>query len=289
MGKIFLVSRRLFRASVRVFSMLGFLAVTGSGVPLSFGATINQVGGAYGNWPTSWTPLPGINDAKDGVSSQLDFVGDTSYWGGYIASDANYVYFRARVAAGTVTSSTFRDTIWILIDKRGYGADDGRPDYAFAWDSKSNNNSSHGIEMQVLQTKGDSWQHTRMDDIDGDSSKKSANDINGNGRTGDGYLRTIDSQDTGADHFGMTSFIDVAISWNYLNTYTVLGQNQQWNVTFGSIANATDHNPITADVAGGATPADAVTVGWSSTVPEPATLLMLTVGGLAVLRRRHRR
>ena len=250
--------------------------------------TLNQFGGTYANWPTDWTPISGINDAKDtGIAAQLDFVGDSAFPGGYWTMDANYVYFRARVAAATVTTSTYRDTIWVLIDKVGYGADDGRPDYGLGWDSKSNNNNNHGLEMQILQTKGDSWQHTRMDDIDGSDGQKLTRDINGTNstqRTGEGYVRTIDSQNTTT--FGMTSFIDFAVSWSYLSDpakgNTALGKNQQWKITFGSIANATDHNPITADVAGGANPSDPVTVGWTKSLTAPAIALSNAVNDTVI-------
>jgi hypothetical protein len=260
---------------------------------------IAQVGGTYNYWPTKWTPIAGINDAKDGGAGQLDFVGDSAFPGGYWASDANYIYLRTRVAWGSaVTTGTYSDTVVVLIDKLGYGADDGRPDYGFAWDSKSNNNNNHGLEMQILSTKGNTWKTTSMDDIDGSSGLKTTRDINGvNGteRVGEGYVRTIDFQDTGASHFGLTAFVDMAVSWDYLlqpgKGNTVLGKMQNWNIAFASIANATDHNALTNDIAGGASPSDPLTLGWSATimVPEPSTLSLLAAGGGVLLLRRRRK
>jgi hypothetical protein len=101
-----------------------------------------------------------------------------------------------------------------------------------------------------------------MDDIDLQDAQKAINDINGNSRTTDGYLRTIDRVAT--TNFGETTFVDFAVSWSYLYQYTGLRSNQLWKVAFASIANATDHNFITGDVSGGASPASLVTEGWSN-------------------------
>jgi hypothetical protein len=136
-----------------------------------------------------------------------------------------------------------------------------------------------------------------MDDIDNDPAIKTEKDINGfeNGtqRTTDGYVRTVDGQSTSA--FGDTTFIDFAVSWDYLTTQTLLGPNQTWRVTFSSIANATDHNAF--DDVSGAALADPPSTGWSGdletdAVPEPSSLVVLTVvavAGLGLhLRRRYR-
>ena len=147
-----------------------------------------------------------------------------------------------------------------------------------------------------------------MTDVDGDTGNlfsKGPEDFNGDGRTGDGYLRTIDNvvpEDSENTVFGKTTFIDFAISWEYLTTYstTGLGPGQTWQVALGSIANANDHNLIKTDVAGGASPSSdipSVPSGWSDpiqtqAVPEPSSIALLglvVVVGYAGRRLRRRR
>ncbi len=243
--------------------------------------TIEQVG-TGASWPTTWKALGTQNEVNDSVAEQLDFVGDSSNPWGYVASNSEYVFFRQRVDIGTVGASTFGDAHFVLIDVVGNDSDvsttklktsptdDHLPDYAFAWDSKSNDNAKHGLEMQIRTSAAvTSWDSVRMDDIDGDPAAKLTADINGGSRTGDGYVRTIDGQSTTA--FGLTTFIDYAVKWSYLETYTGLARGQSWRVAFGSIANATDHNAISADVAGGANPASLVTLGWASVSISPTS------------------
>lgn len=128
-------------------------------------------------------------------------------------------------------------------------------------------------------------------DIDGVPSDKTTRDINGAGRITDGYIRTIDGQST--TNFGDTTFIDFAVSWNYLGTNTNLRSDQQWSVALVSIANATDHNAFNADFGGGLKSTDSITLGWSApvSVPEPASALMIGLGGalLFLVRRVCRR
>ncbi|MCU0858687.1 MAG: PEP-CTERM sorting domain-containing protein [Pontiellaceae bacterium] len=243
------------------------------------GAIVNQYGGSYANWATEWTVLNGLNDADNGASEELDFVGNDLNPCAYWAANDDYVFFRFRLDVGTADTSTFRDSHLLLIDING----NLNPDYGFAWDSKSNDPDAHGLEMLVPDTIGTYWSGTKMDDIDGDSGKKMANDINGGGRTTDGYVRTDDGQSTTT--FGTTTFMDFAVSWNYLETYTGLARGQTWNIALGSIANATDHNFITADVAGGANPGSPVTSGWSNpiAVPEPTVIALISAAGFMTL------
>nr|MDP0503673.1 hypothetical protein [Verrucomicrobiota bacterium JB025] len=251
-------------------------------------AIVEQIG-SYGSWPTTWTAIGGYDtDATDQeAAAYLDFVGDASDPGLYYASDESYVYFRMRVDEGTFTSDTASGAHILLIDIVGVGNDG--IDYGFSWDSKSNDPSSHGLEMSVVSTNGPSWGVSQVDDLDGSNAKKETNDINGDGRTTDGYVRTVDGVSTTS--FGTTSFIDFAVSWSYLDTYTDLDPSQTWNVTAASIANATDHNAFNADVMG-AELTDSVTTGWTSVslVPEPGNALAIVlVVALGTQRWRRRR
>ena len=145
--------------------------------------------------------------------------------------------------------------------------------------------------MQILSRKDNTWNGINFNDLDTDSGQKGTNDINGSLRTTDGYVRTTDGQAT--TNFGVTTFIDYAISWSYLTNYTTLAEGQTWSIGLASIPNATDHNNLTGDIGGGADPTSATTVGWSApvSVPEPATDLLLVLGGgiTWLFRRKKRR
>jgi hypothetical protein len=134
--------------------------------------------------------------------------------------------------------------------------------------------------MQITDTNGPTWGDSKMDDIDGVPSVKGMNDINGNSRTTDGYVRSIDGQST--TNFGDTTFIDFAVSWSYLTTYTNLRPDQTWKIAVASIENATDHNAFNSDIGGGAGLADNISTGWSVpiAVPEPSSSLMIVMTGV---------
>jgi hypothetical protein len=274
--------------------------------PPSAGATtIDQYpypGDAGYGWPTAsinWIAIPSLNDPDDGVTDKLDFVGDATDPGGYIAWDENYVYFRQRVDIGTVAAGTYVDSTFVMIDSNN----DSLPDYAFAWDTNGNKlqEKQHGLEFTIPDVIGSTWATTCFDDYDGSSGQKLIPpDFN---RAGDGYIRTVDSVTT--TNFGTTTFIDTAVSWAYLasefegNQISSLAPDQTWRIQFGSVENATDHALITADVAGNSNPTDAIV--WSSPiyvgdgggggdVPEPSTLLLLLpfIGfGLKALREKR--
>ena len=247
--------------------------------------------GSYSGWDSvEWVALNSLNDARDSSAEpQLDFVGDSSDSGAFWAKDDSYVYFRMRLDVETVDSKTFSDSHFVLIDVDGHGADNGAPDFGFAWDSKSNDPTAHGLEMTVLSTFGTYWSDVTMDDIDGSAGQKLEIDINGAGRSTDGYVRSIDSQ--GTANFGATTFLDFAVSLNYMNTYTpALLTNGTWKIQFASLADATDHNSLDEDIAGGQSPGSELsTSGWSETIaiPEPAVaaLVLLFGGSLLVLKR----
>lgn len=195
-----------------VFILTVFVTSTG------FCGVVNQVG-TYNNWATSWSAISGGNDGSNAVDQTLDFVGDASNPGLYYANTNSYAFFRIRVNADTFT--TAHGAHFLLIDVVGYGTNG--IDYAFVWDSKSADNTNHGLEMGITSKNGPTWGVSQTDDIDGDSSKKKTSDINGlisgsTYRTTDGYVRTTDGQST--INFGNTTFIDFAVKWSYLETYT---------------------------------------------------------------------
>jgi hypothetical protein len=184
-----------------------------------------------------------------------------------------------RVDADTFTTASGAHIV--LIDVAGYGVTG--IDYAFAWDSKSNDQTAHGLEMCIAGANGPTWGVSQVDDLDGLSSQKGTNDINGlisgtsTYRTTDGYVRSIDGQST--VNFGNTTFIDFAVSWSYLETYTDLTSNQTWQVTLASIANATDHNAFNADISGASLTDDITSSGWNDpvSVPEPTSFALISV------------
>lgn len=253
------------------------------------GAITQQIGTGH-NWSVNWMPLMGLNDAFDsGVSKELNFVGDSSNPGAYMATTTTYVYFRMRVAYDVaVNPTTFSGAHLLMIDvpsitnsgKSGTNTNGSLPDYAFAWDSKSADPTKHGLEMSVLSVRDNVWNGINMDDIDGSGGQKLSNDINGGGRTTDGYVQTVDAQPT--VNLGQTTFIDFSVSWAYLETYTPLRKDQVWNIALGSISNATDHNNLNADIGGGATTASATTVGFSP-IPEPNAAKIISMIGVFIL------
>lgn len=244
------------------------LASAGAGMA----GTVDQVG-TKSTWGVTWHALSGVDEGTNaGVTSRLDFVGNASNPGGYWAKDADYVYFRMRVAeTGTIVANTFSDTLTVLIDLPSRAVGSTYPDYGFAWDSKSNDIAKHGLEMQI-NSAGTTWDGIKMDDIDLDASVKTIKDINGDTLKTDGYVRTIDAQAAVGTGLATTAFVDFAVSWNYLsntsrgNTELTKANFASWNIAFASIANATDHNSLglQGDISGGADPASSVSVGWAT-------------------------
>lgn len=258
---------------VGVFLLLGPL--------LSSQATlIYNVGGVYSSWPATWIPVTSLNDPDDALTrDHLDFVGDASNPGVYYASDSSYLYFRIRVDAGTAVTNTFSDSVFVLIDDVNTGTTN-RPDYGFAWDSKSGDNTRHGLELMSNSVLGTSWDSSRMEDVDASSGLKIAPpDFANSG--GDGYVQTTDGQAT--VNFGTTTYIDIAASWSYLQANTTLDPGQTWRIQVASIDNANDHNLLRYDVAGNVDPST-TGLAWSDAIviPEPSTLSLLALSFLSV-------
>lgn len=266
---------------MRIFFVL--LITAFFGVLPSQGAIVEQIGSGL-DWNVSWKVINSLNDLDDG-KGEIDFVGDASNPGAYWADNGTYVFFRVQVAANT---DTFGDSHFLLIDVNnylygtGFGSDEPyMPDYGFVWDSKSADQAAHGLEMLVISSRDNVWNGINMDDIDGSASKKLSNDINGDiaGRGYDGYIRTESGIST--TNFGLTTCIEFAVSWSYLENNTDLERGQVWSVALASIANSTDHNNLTGDIGGGANPSDSNTLGWApiGVIPEPATAMLLALGG----------
>jgi hypothetical protein len=257
-----------YLSSLLVAGVLGFFVTASL-------AETNNVVGFYSNWPTTWIPLNGLNDPDDGLAkTHLDFVGDTTNPCGFYASTNGYVFFRQRVNANTTDQTTFNQAHFVMINLIGtnYNAgigEDGYPDYAFGWDNYNNSPiEKHGLEMQIRATIGSTWATSKLEDIDGNASEKAINDINGDGRTTDGYVRVISEQNTA--NFDLTTFIDYAVQWSYLQTYTGLNTNQSWKVAFASLDSNNDHGFIKdGDIAAGANPTSPLTNGWISIVTTP--------------------
>lgn len=247
-------------------------------------------------WPEFWTPVPSLNDGGDaGIKGKLDFVGDAQNPGFYMAESASYLFFRMRVAVASAPLGTFTDAHMVLIDVVGWNypgiGQEGKPDFAFSWDSKSNDSTAHGLEFQIPSTLGGTWGGIRMADADDSSSQKKAPpDIN---TTGDGFVRTVDNQ-TSDSLGGATTFIDFAISKTFIEAQAPEILDYDVRIQLGSIANATDHNLLNADIAGGFSTTSVVNTSWSTTtaIPEPSSLYLLgmsLMGGAFWMKRRSSR
>lgn len=219
----------------------------------------------FSGWPTNWVAMPSLNDPKGDAVDRLDFVGDSMNPGAYWSANSNFFFVRMRVAVSNVASTTFRDSLFVYIDRMGFTNGNsvaGAPDYALAWDSKSNDTAKHGLELMTGTNLSTTtyWSQMALDDIDGVSSQKTAPpDFN---LAGDGYLRTIDMRPT--TNFGYTTFIDFAVKWSFIAANTALNTNQQWRLQFGSRNDANDHNFPQDDIAGGYSPGSVVTSSYSA-------------------------
>lgn len=249
-----------------------FRSAVGGGAVLCsavcFAGEVNQIG-TYNGWNgLTWHAMAGTNDGtKDaGISKpRLDFVGNTSNAGGYWSTNDQYVFFRMRVAADDIpTTTTYTDTLQVVIDLKGAGTTANVPDYAFAWDTAPGTTvAQHGLEMQTLKSSGSTWGGVTMDDLDRLSAEKGAVDINGDSRSTDGYVRTLSGQ---VDQNG-TSFVDFAVSWSYLKTnVSALSKESfsNWRIAFSSLDNANDHGSLgKTDLSGGASKDTLLSTGWA--------------------------
>lgn len=265
---------------ILLVSILACLAAT---TGLGSVTVSNQVG-TYANWATTWTAIGGGVDADDGLAETADFVGNAASPGLYYANNGSYVMFRVRVDANTYTAKA-QDSYLLLFDIAGYGVTG--IDYAFVWDAKSTDAAKHGLEMGITGVNGPTWGDAQIADRDGAPADKTTLDINGAGRTTDGYVRTTDSQTTSA--FGDTTFIDFAVKWSYLETNTGMRSNQTWNVALASIVNKTDHNAF-SEFGNNIKSSDSISTGWApvAAIPEPASIMLISVvGGLGFFIRRR--
>jgi hypothetical protein len=231
-------------------------------------------------WPTTeWRPISIASAGKKsgGNSPWIDFVGSSTYPGMYACIKGSYLFIRVRVGfTGTVAAGTYHDSLLVMFKTDGNDITK-YPNYGFAWDSKSNNNNSHGLEMQIRPTNLNptKWRDIDMDDLDGNTGQKIVPpDIN---TSGDGYVRTVDGVSTPSAGWGdnNSTFVDFAVSCTYLtNTqkgswgssiFPVCSGLSNYRVQVGSISDATDHNKIDYDVGRGVGLDDNITLGgWGS-------------------------
>ena len=250
----------------------------GSLLSSALATDVAQYGGTKTTWPVTWQTLSRMNDPVDsGVAPQFDFVGDAYNPCGYWSADTSNVFFRMRVNNTPTTASTYSGSLWVYIDTNS----DNVADSSFTWDS-AGAAANHGLELKVNNSTPTTWGgSTFLDDVDGNEGTKGVADINGSARTGDGYVRSVDGQ---TSVYGTnTTFVDFAVSWAYLTTYSTTGlkTGQTWRVAFGS-STAADNQKIDADVAGGAGIASNISLGWSSPIsmaPAPADTHVWTGGG----------
>jgi len=272
------------RLTIAVFAFLTFAVSSQAAVLNYYGSGADPVTGwKAGTDSLSWTAKPSLNDPVDG-GGKLDFVGDTQNPGFFMAQNAAYLFFRMRVNVASAPTGTFTDAHLLLINVDGWnylktGQTDGDIDYAITWDSKSDP-TKHGLEMQIPSTLGVAWDAIRMADIDGKPSDKVVSptvpgDFN---TTTDGFVRTVDGQSS-ASLGGNTTFIDYAVSKAYLTLQAPNILNYDLRIQLASIANATDHNAINADVAGSASPTSIVADTWSAStpIPEPSTVGLISL------------
>ena len=215
----------------------------------AFAGTYFMYGGVHTNWPVTWTAIPELNDPDDGVAENMDFVGDVIDPAGYWAKDENYMYFRMRIDAGAPGSNLLGGSLFIVIDAVGVGVTNGP--LSIAWDSKENDQTKHGLEMQYSNSVANTWGASRFSDLDGASGNKISPPDFGVSN-GDGYIRMIDG--VGTTSFGTTTFVDIAAKWSYLQANTMLNTGQTWKIQFGSCQNANDHNLLDTDVGANSTP-----------------------------------
>lgn len=295
--------------------------------PFSTATVVDQVGAAA-FWDTgggagiTWTAFGGTDGADyTADSGNFDFVSSVASPGLYYAETANYIFFRMRVNAGsigTTPGSSPYGTYALLLDI----ATDPNPttpvgsvaplrspivgttgiDYAIVWDSSNKNDAGHGLEMSRVESGGlvtSKWSGTKLNDIDNSDGTKGVMDINGlttaggsTYRSGDGYVRTTDSQST--TDFGNTTLIDFAVSWSYLENYTLLNRAQQWDVTLATDQGSNDHQLLIGDVYGAPNSennlisgASWISTSWSA-VPEPGNFLAGVLLAAGLLRRQRR-
>ncbi len=230
-------------------------------------------------WPMGgdWIAHSSLDDSDDSLANAyLDFVGNGSYAGMYSFKNQDYLFFRIRLNAPVLAAVGDVDgSILILLNT---DVDDD-PEWGFAWDAQSFDQTKHGLEVSTLLTLGGTWDAVRMGDVDGLMGDKAAPpDFSSSPLATDGFVRSIDGQTSniGGD---ADTFLDVAVSCSYLqnssSTGLTCGASGSWMVQLASIENSNDHGFLRYDIAGGNAPSDAISGGWGG--PVPVELFGLTV------------
>jgi len=257
-----------------------------------------------GTWPNNSISWQGANTDQIGAETDgqggdatFDIVGDGTHAALQYGQDNNYAYFRLQIGHANIMSTSLNGSYMIYVDRLGWQASTtpGTPDFAFAWDSKSNDVTKHGLEMMKYGTlSGGTWGNTKMDDVDNSDSTKGTSDINGptgSQRVGDGMVR-VETGATGASGAGANSYVEFAISWYYLTQHstTQLAPGQSWNITAGTITAENDHgNPTPdGDILGFSFASTPISggPGWAlpgiTPVPEPVNVALGVFGVLAL-------
>lgn len=230
---------------------------------LSLGAVHADV-----DWPAStpgWIPVtiqggqPYV-EPDDQTPDVIDLRGDATYNTGYWFFDGQDLMFRMRVDD---TPGTNTQQVWqVLLDTDG---DDG-VEWALQYDA----NVDDAIELVTALIGGPNWTDVQLSTVDVWMST-----------TPSIYGRFIDPTDDGSTFDGDTDgFVDVAIPWTELQTYTGITLSTPIRIAF---ATSSQHNNINKDL-----PTD-----WGDpfVLPEPGTISLVALGLLGVgvrLRRRGR-
>lgn len=249
-----------------------------------------------------WKAVPGLptNQTNTSITSA-----ENDILGAYYASTTSFLYFRIKVRSTTAITdynTPFNNDVFtVIVDDLSTSK---RVDTAFAWDVQTANSiSNHGLELTVptgTYSSTTSWSAVAFADKDGSSGQKLTPDFDTLSGTfdptkTDGYIRATQYKD------GSTvteTYIDYAISWNYLTTgsgtVSSLKPTSTVQLAFATKHTGNDHatyNNIT-DILGVVNlSTDTLSTGFSSpvVVPEPGvlTLGVLLAGAVFVQRRRR--